>query len=599
MESKTLDSFNAKYLDSDDFKRTFVPSSSFDKVAKNAPVLVVGARGSGKTTLLKMLSNDILPFWEHENSDSYRKSIKLEGIYVPADSVWGDRIRALRKSGCCEHASELFASTVFSTNVYLCTIDAISRSLNIDVQENLQVDKNLSDRLKKSIKSIADYLQLDIDSHSLTSIKHSLRKRMNFLGEYAKKTAIKGGLTIESLEKDIPFIYMELDSTLESILDCYDEVFSRQGLRWAVLLDEFEVAPEALQKDIIRKLRSQSKKHLYKIALVPCGRHLDSNHIVSAKNDYEVLQLWSRSFEQNKAFCRDILQSRFNISDPESIFGESDFVEVNKIDPQLLGSSFQELYEKDQEFRKYIDRKGFIIGELYTDSPKVDELRKIGPEVIFRNFFKNSKGSIKRRDTLDDFYSGWNAIVKISEGNPRWIMATISSLVDHIKSSGKKTISKSIQAREIKLTTNAFKSMIATTALEDNMGITTKTAPIVLIEKLVDYIKDQNLGTDFKANPYGKFEIDRNVNEDFRSALRIAFNHGAIIALDQPQGNDIWSLRDLENKTFRLSYLLSAAYSLPLRHGKKVKLSLALSAGSEIPGMELIRKKPNQGDLFL
>lgn len=576
MDVRTLDSFNAKYLDADKFKKTFVPSPAFDVVAKNGPVLVVGPRGSGKTTLLKMLGNEILPYWNHKNSCNYKENIKFEGVYVPADSVWADRIRALKNSGISEEVSELFASCAFSTNVYLCAIEAIARSFSLEIKKNPSLGEKIAESLDYAICMIADFLQIDLDRNSFLSLKYGLKARMKFLGEYAKRKSIFGELNVSDLEKDIEFIYMDLDETLEVIFDCYDKIFNRSGVRWAILLDEFEVAPESLQRDIMNKLRSSSKKHIYKIALVPCGKHLEGNNSASSKNDYDVLQLWSRGFDQNKQFCKDILESRFGIRDPESVFGTSDYVEAKRIPSEDIVKSLNELVSKDPGFKDYIDNKGIKVEEVLSDSPRGDELRKIAPEIIFRNSFKDSNGKTKRKESLPGFYAGWQSIVKISEGNPRWIMSTITSLYETLNEREINCIPKDLQARQITNTTSAFKSMIATTALEDNMGITTNISPISLINKLADFIRQETVKGNFKSDPYGHFMIDRNVDEDLKSTLQIAFNHGAIVSLEKGNNVDIWDYKDLDGHRFRLSYLFSPVYKLPVRLGKKLNLSLAL-----------------------
>lgn len=580
METRTLDSFNAKYLDPDKFSQTFVPSSDFIKVVKNGPILIVGARGSGKTTLLKMLGNDILPFWEHPKADEYRKEIALEGVYVPADSVWANRIRVLKDAGIADDVSEEFAKAAFSTHVCLCTIEALERSLKQRLSSDAAEGEKIVARLHQALSDIAEYLEFKLEKPTFLQLKHALRNRMRELGEYVKSKSILGQLTHEDLQNDIDCVNMDLDFTLESIFDSFDSIFEVEGIRWAVLLDEFEVAPESLQKEILTKLRSSSRKHTYKIALVPCGKHLESSFTASSKNDYDPIQLWKRSFEQNKEFCKGILASRFEIHDPEKIFGQSDFVESKRISDTILRSSFQELYDKDESFRSYIDDKKIDLNEIFDrEDSRADEFRKIAPDVIFRNSQKNAKGHKKRKDSLPGFYTGWNAIVKISEGNPRWIMSTITSLLDAIGYENKK-IPQAKQLSAINSTTKAFKSMIVTTALIDNMGISTETSIIELISTLQDFIRKQYIDNDFRADPFGHFYIDKRVTNDIKNTIRIALNHGAVVSLESDTNGDIWDFSELEGHRFRLSYLLSPVYKLPLRTGKKVNLSSAMGEKS-------------------
>lgn len=591
MDIKTLDSFNAKYLDPIKLSETFVPSIDFERVAKNAPVLIVGARGSGKTTLLKMLGNEVLPLWKHTEAEKYRSKINLEGVYVPADSVWAERIRIMKSSGISEEVSEHFARITFSTHVYIYTIEALERAFETKVNSNSKYGQEIFNSFTQSISDIAEYLKVKIDLNSLSRIKHALRNRMRFLGEYAKTKSILGSLTQEELISDIGGMDTDLDFTLESIFDAFDSIFKLRGMRWVVLLDEFEVAPESLQKEIITKLRSSSKKHIYKLALVPCGKHLESEFLASAKNDYDVLPLWRRSFEQNKEFCKGIIESRFGLHDPESIFGASDYVESKRIDNSKIRTPFKRLYDVDSSFKSYIDTKGLNLDSIFdndlfhSSNSRDNELRKIVPNVIFRELFKDNKGKTKRKESIPEFYSGWNAIVKISEGNPRWIISTISSLLEESHNKNE-PIPIRKQAKSISNTTNAFKSMIATTALSDNMGYSTNIPVIELIDKLADFIRKQYIDNEFKADPSSTFIIDDKVDDDVINSLRIALNHGAIVSIGDQSSVDIWKYRDLKGERFRLSYLFSPVYKIPMRQEKKVSLSSVLNM-SEVNNAEI------------
>lgn len=609
MDIRTLDSFNAKYLDPIKLSETFVPSSDFERVAKNGPALIVGARGSGKTTLLKMLGNEALPLWKHPEAESYRQKIDLEGVYIPADSVWSERIRIMKNSGISEDISEQFSRIAFSTHVYIYTVEAMERSLELKISSNPDYGKEILQSFSESISDIAEYLKINIKFNSLSRIKHALRKRMKFLGEYAKNKSILRKLTQEELTEDIGDLDTDLDFTLESMFDSFDSVFKLNGIKWVVLLDEFEVAPESLQKEIITKLRSTSKKHIYKIALVPCGKHLESDFPASAKNDYDVLPLWRRSFDQNKEFCKGIISSRFKIDNPEEIFGESDFVEAKKIDNNKIRPSFESLYEKDPSFKKYVDAKDLNLNSLFDDSlfsgngSRENELRKISPNVVFRELFKDSKGNIKRRESLPEFYSGWNAIVKISEGNPRWIMSTVASLFETSKNKNE-PIAKRKQAKSISDTTNAFKSMIATTALSDNMGYSTDIPVIELIDKLADYIRKQYIENDFKADLCSTFTIDDKVDEQVINTIRIALNHGAIVSIGDSSEIDIWKYRELRGNRFRLSYLFSPAYKIPMRQEKRVALSSILNTTDlktklKVNPLDSEKSDPSKGQIGL
>ena len=116
--------------------------------------------------------------------------------------------------------------------------------------------------------------------------------------------------------------------------------------------------------------------------------------------------------------------------------------------------------------------------------------------------------------------------------------------------------------------------MIASTARKNNMGISTEESPFNLIKQISDYFKIQILDTKFSPDPSGTFIVDKNTPIEVEKALKIALNHGAIVALDQ--NDDIWDFKKLFGKRFRLSYLFSPYFNLPLRMEKSVNLSTIL-----------------------
>ena len=238
---------------------------------------------------------------------------------------------------------------------------------------------------------------------------------------------------------------------------------------------------------------------------------------------------------------------------------------------------FEELYGKDNSFKEYIDNKKIDFRSAFSgvSSPGSTE-RKIAPRVAFRNCYLNSAGHRKGRSTIpEDFYSGWDAITRISEGNPRWLIATLNKLLSEVKEN---FVARDKQCSKIKSAATTFDAMIATTALNDNMGVSTSTPPHDLIHKIGDYFNRQLITEKFSPDPPGTFEVDGYISEDVENSLRIALNHGAIVSLDEIQ--DIWEYKSLKGKRFRISYLLSPVLELPLRMEKSIQLSTILKDSS-------------------
>ena len=85
-----------------------------------------------------------------------------------------------------------------------------------------------------------------------------------------------------------------------------------------------------------------------------------------------------------------------------------------------------------------------------------------------------------------------------------------------------------------------------------------------------------------------------NIDDDTENCLRIAVNHGAIICYQPADG--IGGFGTLRDKRFRLSYLLSPSFKLPIRKSKEVQLTSILNP--PISKKVVSDVKPDQGNLF-
>jgi energy-coupling factor transporter ATP-binding protein EcfA2 len=564
------DTFNAKHLQPDQLIETFVPSKKFDEVAQNGHTILLGPRGSGKTTLLRMLSVNVLPSWEHKDANAYRSKIKYEGVYVPGDTVWGDMLNALSQPGVSDECAVEYAYSGFSTHIFLSAISAIEESLkNYTIKNGESLLSDKKNIIVESFQTISKLLKIDIDKYSISRIRNELYMRLSEIGEYPAKINDRENLTLTELRKELPYSNLEIKQTLDSIFDCLDRALGRPDHRWAILLDEFEIAPKVLLDKIIRSMRSSAQKVIFKVALVPCGKHQEIKAEISNIHDHKVVELWYRDKSEIKEFCNNILSSKYGIKNPEELFGKTKYINNTHGTDGLWKAQFKELEIKDPSFKRYIKEHKIDIEKVFSGNSKASNIRKIAPRVAFRNAFKDLHGNRKGRKSLSDFYAGWDAISRISEGNPRWLIATINSML--LRLNEKNRIEPEVQYGVVKSTCEAFSSMIASTALQDNMGISTKTSPYEILTVVSEFFRKSLIDDDFKADPAGTFVVDVNVNSDIENSLRIALNHGAIVLVDRDQ--DFWNFKNLHGMRFRISYLLSPKFNLPLRMEKERSLS--------------------------
>ncbi|MGO4224206.1 ORC-CDC6 family AAA ATPase [Vibrio cholerae] len=581
-----FDSYNAKHMKSDEIAENFVSSDLFIETAKNSHTILVGPRGSGKTTFLRMLSNDTLHKWDGYKTLEGKGTIKYEGIYVPGDLVWGEMINSLKDTGLNSKHVESFSYSAFCTHVFLNVISGIENSLNKVEKDQLV---SIQDDIHDALINICSILKISPEKVSISRIRLELNSKINVLGEYSRYLSIFGSDSFDNLdfEEKVSYAYTDLKMALESIFDAIDIALKRPEHRWALLLDEFEIAPQHLLDKVIRNMRSSARKVIFKVALVPCGCHQKIKHETSNINDYSIVELWYVKKGESASFCNNLVKSRYGIDSPVKQLGNTKYSSNIRSSSHWV-SEFNELYSKDVTFKKYIDENNIdYIDELTKKERSSSKLRKISPQVAFRNAFINSNGKRKGRKSLPEFYSGWEAISTISEGNPRWLISVLNPL---FASYDQKKVPDSQQMTKVKASTDSYRAMLKTLPLSNNMGLSTSEPVLSLLERIANYFNSRLIDDDFMPSPPSTFKVDRGISSDIEKALMIAWNYGAIVCVS-PEST-FGTYDNLQGLRFRLSHLLAPTFDLPLTTGPSINLSTVLSKkSSKIPSLE-------QGDLF-
>lgn len=575
---KLLEATNAKHSDTSELIKSFVPSSHFAQTLVKGHSILLGPRGSGKTTILRMLSNEVLPNWLHDEADQYRRRISFEGIYVRGDRVWGEMIKSLENSNVNKDTRKALAVAAFNSNVFSATIGALERAIAIhskDTEKNYIPSKS---EIAQCLKEIADALYLKNAGLSFDSLSYALERRV------IEINAICYDLTFYKSDDDInnlrqyPYLTINLPLTLDLILDRFDKCLKRPFHKWALLLDEFEIAPLELQRQVLSDLRSANKKYIYKVALIPCGAfvtHKKRGEIQSTKNnDYSIIELWHKSKNDLNKFCIDFMERKYK-KHPKEIFGETKFATKDSSSNwnEKWLEEFLELNEKDKSFESYLVEKNISLADISDNEANKDRLRKIAPLVAFRNALRAEDSEIdighrRSRKKLPDFYTGWQAITAISEGNPRWLTIMLNSLISEQDGD---VLDYAVQYDKVLQTSKAFLAMIKTAALTNNMGVSTKTPPVNIINRIKDGIAKRLIADNFKEDLPLSFIVGDNTEEDVINSLRIALNYGAIVT--KSDADDIDDYQELKGKEFRVSYLLAPALKLPLRSDRPVSLA--------------------------
>jgi hypothetical protein len=598
-----LDPFNAKAMTFREVASTFVPSPNFSLLAGKWNALLIGPRGSGKTTLMKMLSVESLRAWGGPNAAAFRDNVAFTGIYVPADIAWGEMVKALSAT-LDETTTNFVSAAAFVTNVLQSVVMAMQSRLNVAESQLPGADFRLAecsaDRLEQAVIEIAQLWRLTIRSLSLQGLANALGHRLIDIKRQANLIAETPGLSLDDISKRMPYIGLPLVECVGEAVRYFDQAIGEESGLWALLLDEFEVAPVHLQQEVLTGLRASSSKVLFKVALAPCGPHtlLDINEATrpTPENDYKQVELWYVNRDAAEEFCGRLFESRRAKwqsvppgASPEDVFGASGYAIVDEDGEAsaiasygrgaLWEREFAQLAEKDSWFSAFLEQKG-IDPKSLDPSPSAhngNTIRKIAPVVAFRNAYRGKvEGKKRGRKPYNSAYSGWAAICAMSEGNPRWLIGIINAITANLpRENVKLPISVIAQQGQLAGLSQAFAEILRAAATGQLRGQGT-TAPVYeTLEKIGQYFHNRLVLDRFVEDPPMSFVVDDTVDANVENALRIAVNHGALVCYESP--DSLGGYASLKGKRFRLAYLLAPEFKLPLRKSKAVSLSTALA----------------------
>lgn len=611
-----LEPFNAKEMRESHLQSTFVPTPEFRNLAGNWNSLLVGPRGSGKTTYLRMLNLPALRTWQHLEAESYRNAINYVGIYVPSDIAWGAMVEALGNNRLKPDCYEAAAIAAFCTNVLIAGVEAMEARFSVgESSEPLPYNgAHLSAKgYEEAISEIAPAWKLPIKSLSFSGLHEALGLRLMELSSLAAEISADPNHTLQDLYRRIPYASLTYDTALSFALTLLDRRAGDSDRKWALLLDEFEIASPHIHRLVLASFRSANRKLLYKVALAPCGPHtggsLRTDAIPTKGNDFRSVHLWYRDKSSTLQFCNALFSARFSDNEqlkgksPVEMLGRSIYGDLDDQTDNADGGSnwasqwskeFLELQEKDASFRAFLNTKNIDPNQLDSS----DSLqRKIAPIVAFRNAHRRIEGTVKRkgRKKLLFAYSGWEAVAAITEGNPRWFIGVLNLIVSRIESGGKLPIPQTIQHDQVNTASESFCAMLRTAALEQARGVSSNIPVFSLLETIGHYFNRRVIDDDFIEEIPLSFEVDAKVDDDTENALRVAFNLGAIVCLSDFEETS----STLKGLRFRLAYLLAPEFKLPLRSTKHIALSSILTEKNKQTGRHGTPPSMVQGNLSL
>ncbi|MGJ5129644.1 ORC-CDC6 family AAA ATPase [Bradyrhizobium oligotrophicum] len=611
-----FESFNARNLSPAQVAERFIPPPRhFDDLILRRHSLVVGPRGSGKTTLLKMLQLPALAAWQHPDADRYRANIDFTAIFIAADVSWGAQLNALGRSKLPQHATDLFGLAAFTSHVLIALTDAINEC----VSDNPERPPTLASKYVKISKSeevglcqlLARSWLLEPIVKTLQGLKLALRERLSTIAQIAFRETLLPPETLDARLAAHAFLYLGFLECATLAIEAFNDLIKQPERRWALLFDELEIAPQQIRRHLFAALRSTDQRLLFKLSISPYhgdAKVLETSSSAMPGQDYQPIELWYPKKEEGFQFSEALLRAMLidaglESASSEEVFGNSVFdagdtereADASAYRPGTsLHKRFVRLAEKDQSFSEYLRRNNIDLDQMHllNETQRAGQIRKGTSVVAVRENYRSSedlKGAPTRRERsrkASTLYTGSRAIFAIIEGNPRWFIGIVGSLIRDYRQYGHR-VPRSIQARTITTATNRFRALLRTIPYHQP-GSTSSRGLLSLLDTIGEFLHSNLVQGPFNPDPPLSFIVDSKTNGETLEALGRALNAGAIILAPEPGGEVL--LSSLRGKRFRLSYMLAPGYGLPLNLGRPMALShIADRAIQQQPQLSLLK----------
>ena len=598
-----FESFNARALNPEQVARTFVPSRQFEQLCKRCHTIVVGPRGSGKTTLLKMLQQPAIENWKHADADRIAGSIEFTGIFIGTDISWGQQLESLGYGVLDQDTHRRLSIASFTTHVLRALILGIQNRVTLSTAQSARSFRrvSLSENTEiEVVKSICSAWDITDTIPSLLALRQALTRRLLQIRTIANQEATLGEDGRPERIGGITFLHLHFLQAAGYAIEIFDDAVDGKGSKWALLFDELELAPNWVQDELLRSLRSTDDRFLFKLALNPFTSNtylLRTPTSPAPGQDFDQIPLWYAEKRDSYAFCNSLWHEMLSQHELPSVpakkmLGASNF-DTPYEEWRAFGTAyrpgsrwsrrFASLAAKDKSFRIYLDSHNIDLNELHnlSESERAADVRKIAPVVAVRDFYRASDAAEKavgrsrsRKSAI--LYSGAESLFAITEGNPRWFIGMMKHLLED--SAGEPTISPLRQADEMLNAAQRFSATLRTIPI-DVTANTPMVGVLQLVRRIGRFFHTQTVKEDFRPEPPGSFTVDAHTPDYLLAILGQALNAGAIVYVPDDEGQLI--LTSLRGKRFRLSYLLGPLYGFPIRLGKDVALSTILRWNEE------------------
>nr|WP_296770649.1 hypothetical protein [Rhodococcus sp. (in: high G+C Gram-positive bacteria)] len=598
-----FESFNARALSAPLVARTFVPPGHFSRLVQRRHHLLIGPRGSGKTTLLKMLQPAALNAWNHIDAEDYRAKVDYTGVFIPTDISWQSQLTSLTEGGLTSAEALLIVRASFTTSVLLACVTSLSYRNNRKTTSKTGFRQIEISKISES--DISDMLggswHLEVDIPSLTGLQFALRNRLSQLNSFANRELVLGITGRTERLSSAQSLHLSFLPCVSLFLDAVEiAIPETSGQRWALLFDELELAPGSVREELFRALRSVDERLLFKLSISPYSREhtvLSDPSSAMPGHDHDEINLTYANPNDSKDFCDALFGQMLGIdgwemTDADRILGESEFAREHADSgdgfraygpKSRVGMQFRKLYDSDQSFQKYIDDRDIDIERLHELPSEIMDknVRKLRSLVAVRTTFRtpdsvheNTRRRVRGR-RAPALYAGSRALFAMSEGNPRWLIGVVSQLLIQVDEKDRR-VPASLQSHEIQQVSDRFRALLKT--IPTPMSPKSFRGVLSILDEIGLFVFDQVVRDSFTPDPVGSFIVDSKAPDWIIDIIGKSLNAGAIVYVPDSDASPM--LSSLRGKRFRISYVLSPYYEIPILQMRAISLSTILKRRS-------------------
>lgn len=595
-EGALFEALNARKMSAEEIADSFVISPQFENIVGPDHSFLVGPRGSGKTTILRMLQGETLALWSHPRASEIRQKVTYSSVFVPADRLWSTQLApfASRKGKPTAIGSQLSVAA-FGTQMLAAIIETLQYRLDyFETGRNVHLPAQLDrDAEVELVDVCARAWALEPRTRTLNGLASALDARLLEIGSLIEASS-------ESSETTVGLRAFSSVATapLEAVrfgIKAINRATKQPHHRWALLLDEMELAPQSIHELIVRSVRGGERQLVLKMSFSPFDNNASNAFrglgAASANNDFVPVYLWSGDRRGARRFAdsmfRTMLSARSKTPlSPLRVLGKSeiDASGRNWRSEDLAPGSKKldlmlEMQRLDPSFSEYLERHKIDLRALdkLTYFQRSATLRKFYPLLVFRDAllrFGQNGASRRSRKKVEEVFSGKDVVYAALEGNPRWMKAVFGQMLSRFEYD-KNRVPYGFQYDALKDAAERFEALLE--LLPTDVG-DTRARVLPLVNEIAAYFNGRALGA-FSVDYPTTFVVDDRIDRDTISLLRVALNAGAIVHVRGPKSPSL--LTDLRGERFRVTYLLSVRdkYEVPLRLGKPVNLSRILKNG--------------------